>query len=134
MTEEIQWKDSFHTLGKAIERLAELLSNPELDKVDYLRDASIQRFEFTIELFWKTLKKALFYEKIESTSPRDVLSKAYQYNLINDESIWLKMLDDRNNSSHAYEEEKAKIIFQHIKDYLPIFQLTYKSLKEKYNL
>ena len=44
------------------------------------------------------------------------------------------MLDDRNNTSHAYDEEKAKIIFEHIKSYLPIFEATYDSLKDKYNL
>jgi hypothetical protein len=45
---EIEWKDYFETLGKAIERLNEVLNHPELDQIDYLRDASIQRFEFTI--------------------------------------------------------------------------------------
>lgn len=131
---DIQWKDSFYTLGRAIDRLKDVLDHPQLDEMDYLRDATIQRFEFTIELFWKILKKVLFHEKVESTTPRDTLSKAYQYNLIDNEKIWLNMLDDRNNTSHAYKEAEAKIIFEHIKSYFPIFQNTYLSLKEKYNL
>jgi nucleotidyltransferase substrate binding protein (TIGR01987 family) len=73
-----------------------------------MRDAAIQRFEFTIELFWKILKKVLFHEKIESTTPRDTLSKAYQYKLIDDEEVWLAMLDDRNNASHAYKGRRSK--------------------------
>jgi nucleotidyltransferase substrate binding protein (TIGR01987 family) len=131
---EINWKDYFNTLGRAIDRLQDVLEHPELDQIDYLRDAAIQRFEFTIELFWKLLKKVLLHEKVESTTPRDTLNKAYQYMLIHDEQIWLAMLDDRNNTSHAYKEEAAKVIFGHIKTYMPVFQSTYKALKNKYNL
>ena len=87
-----------------------------------------------IELFWKVLKKILAYEKIEVTTPRDTLSKAYQYNLIDSESIWLAMLDDRNNTSHAYKEHEATVIFNNIKKYLPIFQETYQMLQSKYRL
>ena len=131
---DIQWKDSFYTLGKAIERLKEVLHHPQLHEIDCMRDAAIQRFEFSIELFWKILKKILLHEKIESTTPRDTLSKSYQYKLINNEEVWLKMLDDRNNTSHAYQETQAKIIFEHITSYLPVFQKTYIALKEKYDL
>lgn len=132
--QEIQWKDYFYTLGKAIDRLQEVINHPQLNEIEYLRDAAIQRFEFTIELFWKVLKKVLSYEKIDATTPRDVLSKSYQYKLIDDENIWLRMLDDRNNTSHAYKEEEAKIIFEHIKKYLPVFQSTYLMLKDRYQL
>jgi len=134
MKEEIQWKDYFYTLGRAIDRLEEILNHPEIDKFDYLRDATIQRFEFSIELFWKALKKVLLHEKIASTTPRDTLAKAYQYKLISDELVWLAMLDDRNNTSHAYKEEAAKAIFEDIKTYLPVFQSTYNCLKDRYGL
>lgn len=131
---EITWKDHFNSLGNAIDRLQEVIEHPGLDQIDFLRDATIQRFKLTIELFWKALKKILFHEKVESTTPRDVLSKSYQYGLINDQEVWLQMLDDRNNTSHAYKEKEAKIIFEHIKEYLPIFQKTYLSLGKKYKL
>ena len=134
MKEPIYWKDNFTALGKAINRLKEVITSTGPDEHDYMRDASIQRFEFVIELFWKTLKKILHHEKENTTTPRDTLSKAYQYKLIDSEDIWLNMLDDRNNTSHAYDEEKAKIIFEHIKSYLPILETTYNSLKDKYKL
>jgi len=128
------WKDHFYTLGNAISRLRDVLEHPQIDELDFLRDATIQRFEFTIELFWKVLKKILSYEKLESTTPRDTLSQAYQYQLISDENIWLSMLDDRNNTSHAYKEKESKMIFEHIKGYLPVFEKTYQVLKKKYHL
>jgi predicted transcriptional regulator len=40
-------------LRAALERLGEALHEP---KTDIVRDAAIQRFEFSFELFWKTLK------------------------------------------------------------------------------
>ena len=131
---KMEWKDYFYTLGKAINRLKEVLEHPQLNTIDYMRDAAIQRFEFTIELFWKILKKVLSHEKIVSTTPRDTLAKSYQYKLIDDEAIWLAMLDDRNNTSHAYKEEAAKIIFSNIKKYLPVFESTYLNLKKHYRL
>lgn len=131
---EIQWRDSFYTLGNVIERLNNILNHPEINENDYMRDATIQRFEFTIELFWKVLKKILFHEKLEASTPRDAISKAYQFQLIDHGEIWLSMLDDRNNTSNAYKEAEAKIIFEHIKTYLPVFKQTFFALKEKYNL
>ena len=131
---ELAWKDFFYTLGNAVNRLQEVLQHTDIDNIEYLRDASIQRFEFTIELFWKVLKKILAYEKVETGTPRDTLSKAYQYHLIQDEEVWLSMLDDRNNTSHAYKEKEAKLIFDHIKNYCPVFVATYEDLKKKYKL
>lgn len=128
------WQDSFTSLGQAIIRLGEVIRHKESTQNDYMQDAAIQRFEFVIELFWKVLKKMLTYEKIESTTPREVLSKSFQFQLIDNEELWLKMLDDRNITSHAYKQEKAKQIFENIKIYLPIFEATYSFLKTKYKL
>jgi nucleotidyltransferase substrate binding protein (TIGR01987 family) len=128
------WKDYFDTWGQAIGRLAEVIHHPDLGKNEYMQDAAIQRFEFVMELCWKVLKKVLSYEKIDSTTPRDVLNKAFQYKIIDDEKIWLKMLDDRNCTSHVYKQEEARRVFANIKGYLPIFEKTYDYLKLKYHL
>lgn len=132
--EEIYWRDYFYTLGNSISRLQEVMEHPDLNKHDYMQDAAIQRFEFVTELFWKVLKKALLYEKIDTTTPRDVLSKAYQYKIIDDEILCLKMLSDRNSTSHVYREEVAKRVFQNIHLYLPVFMNTYEKLKKTYRL
>jgi len=129
---EIFWKDSFLALGQAIQRLHEVIERTKVDKDPIFLDAAIQRFEFVIELFWKTLKKILAYEKIDSTTPKDVLSKAFQFSIIDDEKIWLEMLRDRNNTSHVYKYEDAKRVFENIKLYLPILEKTYNKLDKKY--
>lgn len=130
---KLLWQDYFATLGRAIDALKEVLDLPNVDKVSYLRDATIQRFEFTIELYWRVLKKFLAHEKIDAVTPRDVFNKAFQYHLIDDDVFWVSMLDDRNSTSHIYSEEQSLVIFMRIKDYHPIMRHTYERLQKKFD-
>jgi nucleotidyltransferase substrate binding protein (TIGR01987 family) len=104
----------------AAARLAEAATLPETDIV---RDAAIQRFEFTFELVWKTLQLYLEHEGLESGGPRAVLKRAFVMRLIPDQDeadVWLRMLDDRNLTSHAYDETLAVRIYTRIvQDYAP---------------
>ena len=104
----------------AAARLDEVAALPETDIV---RDAAIQRFEFTFELVWKTLQLYLEHEGLESSGPRAVLKRAFVIRLISDQDeadVWLQMLDDRNLTSHAYDETLAVRIYTRIvHDYAP---------------
>ena len=80
-------KDPFDNLENALERLREVLAEKDLDQNEYMQDSSIRRFRFVIEFYMKVLKKFLAYEKIESTTPRDVLSKAFQFKLIDNRPL-----------------------------------------------
>ena len=125
-------QDTFQSLAQALQRLKETLTSPLIDKDLNYRDAAIQRFEFTLEAFWKALKRYLSYEKVDVNTPREVMQKAYQFSWIDDESVWLDMLDDRNKSSHVYSEDEAQRIFQNIRNtYYPVMQRTYDRLQEK---
>ena len=124
---------SFQSLDKAMARFGESLIIPDNSEyTERLQDGAIQRFEFTIELYWKVLKKILLDEKAETTTPKDTLSKAFQFRLIDDEKMWLAMLDDRNKTSHLYDFNETRKIFENIKTYYPIMQKTYIKLKEKF--
>lgn len=59
-------------------------------------DGALQRFEFTFELFWKTLKLHLDQEGIIVGTPKQCFKEAYRLGLIRDEASALRMLDDRN--------------------------------------
>jgi nucleotidyltransferase substrate binding protein (TIGR01987 family) len=39
---------------------------------------------------------------------------------IENEQGWLAMLDDRNRTSHTYDEDLAKAVFRRLPDYLPL--------------
>lgn len=105
----------------AAARLLEAAAQPESA---ILRDAVIQRFEFSFELVWKALKLYLERQGHECGGPRPTLKKAFAEGLIStaDEGdVWLQMLEDRNLTSHAYDEALAIRIYQHIvKDYAPL--------------
>lgn len=50
--------DNLSQLNNAISRFEEVIKAPtNKENEEFMWDAAIQRFEFTIELFWKTLKK-----------------------------------------------------------------------------
>lgn len=93
-------------------------------------DATIQRFELTIELFWKLLKRILASKGIEVLYPKDVLRQAYAGKLIDNEDAWLNMLRDRNLTSHTYNEDLADEIYGNIRGYYPIIKATFDKLKQ----
>lgn len=84
---------------------------------DIVYDGVIQRFEFTFELSWKLMKMFLEYAGItEIKSPRSAIREAYTYGLIEDGEQWIDMMVDRNKTSHQYDEDEAKLIYEKIKD------------------
>jgi nucleotidyltransferase substrate binding protein (TIGR01987 family) len=83
---------------------------------DIVYDGVIQRFEFTFELSWKLMKMFLEYTGItEIKSPRTTIREAFSYGLIEDGEQWIDMMVDRNKTSHLYDEEEAKLIYEKIK-------------------
>ena len=120
---------SISQLQKASERLRDAL---EVEDSELKVDASIQRFEFTFELAWKTLKRALLYEGRICKSPRECLKAGFQLGLISEENVWLDMLDDRNAMSHIYSEEQAKKIYEKIPDYYAVFLNLLTELQKRY--
>lgn len=91
--------------GKALHRLLEAL---DLDETSIVRDALIQRFEFTFEMAWKTLFRYLA-DRGETMAAKawDVLPVAFESKLIDDAEVWDRMREYRNDLSHEYNEAKA---------------------------
>ena len=91
--------------NRALDRLHEVL---ELDESDIIRDSLIQRFEFTYELAWK----CMFYwmrgqgEKVVEMQ-KPILAAAFRCELIEDPGLWEKIKDERDETSHTYNEAKA---------------------------
>jgi len=120
-------KYSFQKFSKALARLNDGVKKTknELDK-----DGVIQRFEFTFELVWKTLRIFLFQQGIVTNSPKEVLKESFKFGIITDEDTYLDMLNDRNQTSHIYSEVVSRQIFTRIKKYyLPSLLELAKKLK-----
>ncbi len=128
--EEVRKADiSLEKLGRALKRLKTSLDAP-LDEEGMIRDSCIQRFEFVMELYWKTFKHLLEEEGVEIVLPKQALQKAYQAKWIEDEKLWLNMLVDRNQTSHSYNEDIAQEIYEHLHSYYPALKQTYAQLVE----
>lgn len=89
----------------ALARLREALAIE--DRSPIVMDGTLQRFEFTFELAWKTMKRFLEAEGAQPGTPRDVLRRASEAGWIDDEAVWLQMLKDRNTASHVYSQQQA---------------------------
>lgn len=115
MEQKNRWQQRLEDFKKAHARLQEALNRTEFDEL--VKDGIIQRFEFTFELAWKTLKDYLEDNGVmDVANPKKVLRKAFQENLFNDGELWLKMLEDRNSLSHLYKQEMSDNIFKSIKE------------------
>jgi len=102
-----------HNFEKALNKLKQAV---EIAQDDLDKDGVIQRFEFTIELLWKTLKAILEYNGRECSTPRNCIKEAFKANIISDDDIILDMIEDRNLSSHIYDEKTSNEIFEKIKN------------------
>lgn len=90
---------------RALARLHEALQESETDIV---RDAVIQRFEFTFEMAWLSLFDFLA-SKGERVAKQAwaVLPLAFQALLVDDAEVWDQVRAYRNLTSHTYDEAKA---------------------------
>lgn len=127
---KIKIQQSLINLENALARLHEALKIKNPDQL-YI-DGTIQRFEFTLEIFWKTLKRLLESEGINSETPKSTLKEAYQIGWLHDEVAWLQMLNDRNLTSHIYDSDVAKRIYEDIKKYYPEMNRVFQELKKRH--
>lgn len=84
-------------------------------KNEFLRDSVIQRFEFTYELAWKSLKRYLEQEEgsenIDALPRRDLFRLAAEKGLLKDPVLWFGYHRARNETVHTYQEAKAEEVY-----------------------
>ena len=107
----------FSPLEKAINSLKRALDRATGASGDEeLRDACIQRFEYTFELCWKMLKRQLEQElpnpaEVDGYSYRHLFRIGAERGLVEDVEAWFDYRERRNITSHTYDEEKAARVF-----------------------
>lgn len=99
---------------KARNKLADAIQNA---KSELEKTGAIKCFEYCYELSWKLMKKILQKKGIETNNPRDAFREAAKNTLISDPEIWFDFILKRNLTTHTYDENLAKEIFE----FLPIF-------------
>ncbi len=123
-------------LNEAISYLKKLDSQIEKQAVDFLenedlrrslRDSLIQRFEFSVDLFWKYIKKYLelqLNEPSEFNTPKSVIKSACKTKIISekDAELIIEMIKCRNLTSHIYKEELSDKIASQIPVYYEVMK------------
>ena len=124
-----KYNRNLRNLEKALIQLGKALEEVESPIV---RDACLQRFEFSYELLWKTLK--IFLEDIHgvrAVSPRQVFKEAFALSLIEKEETFVEMIESRNTLSHTYSEEQAMKIYERCTDYLSVMHSVFAQLNKQ---
>lgn len=120
-----------------VSALASLREAPQQDlDNEFIQSGIIDKFELQFELGWKLFKALLAYEGdpvSASGSPRDTIKTAFQYYDFMDETLWLRMLRDRNDSAHIYDADRARnLVHVIISEYIPEFERVLDGLDRRY--
>jgi nucleotidyltransferase substrate binding protein (TIGR01987 family) len=107
MTADMRWKQRYENFSRAFGLLDEALKNGPGSLNQLEREGVIQRFEYTFELAWKTVKDYLENAGVvfEEATPRKVLKSAYASGFLSEGQVWIDMLDQRNLLSHTYDRK-----------------------------
>ena len=130
MKKEIRWHYRFKNFSRAYLLLQEALE--DIEQLNELEtEGVIKRFEYSLELAWKTMKDYLEFNGflLVSVTPKDVIRTAYQAKLIDDVQVWINMITDRNLMAHTYDFEKFDKVVQALREkYLLHFSNLYEKL------
>ena len=111
-------KQRLELARKALVTLDELVGISKPTPIE--RDAAIQRFEYSFEAVWKTARRYLYdIEGVEVASPKAVIRASFAAGLLDEQAtrLALEMVDDRNLTSHTYNEGLAELIFSRLNKY-----------------
>ena len=115
-------KERLAVARQALKTFEEILREP---KTSIVRDAAIQRFEYTFETIWKAAQSYLkVMESLDAGSPKSAMRSSHQVGLLTEEQARcaLAMADDRNLTVHTYNEALAEKIYSNLFQYAPLME------------
>ncbi len=122
---DIRWKQRFNNYSRAFQTLVaavELARSRDLSELE--QQGVIQSFEFTHELAWNVLKDYLEEKGITGLiGSKDATRSAFKNGLIEDGEAWMKMIEDRNKTSHTYDPVIALAVVENVLErFYPAFE------------
>jgi len=134
MRNDTRWKQRLENFERAFLLLQEAFKKDSAEMSDLEKEGAVQRFEYTFELAWKTLKDYLDYSGVvfDQITPRSVIKQAFAAKIVKDGQTWIEMLEQRNLMSHTYDSQKFDAAFSNImQHYLVALEQVFTWLKEK---
>jgi nucleotidyltransferase substrate binding protein (TIGR01987 family) len=115
----------------ALRTLREVLGEP---KTSIVRDAAIQRFEYSFETVWKASQRYLRdREGLDHPSPARVVRSCHAIGLLGEEEarLGLRMVGDRNLTVHTYNEKLAEEIYARLGSYCALMETWLEAIAAK---
>jgi len=134
MPQDIRWKQRFQNFERAYGLLAEALQRGPAVLSALEKEGAVQRFEYSFELAWKTIKDFLEAGGLvfSPVTPRQVLKDAFAAKVVVDGHVWIDMLDHRNLLSHTYDAGKfEKAVVAIAERYLPAMAELHRYFSER---
>jgi nucleotidyltransferase substrate binding protein (TIGR01987 family) len=137
--QDIRWLQRFQNYSRVFGLLREIIEeNADITTLEAIvKEGIIQRFEYTFELAWKTLKDKMLEDglKFERISPKHVFRLAHQSHYVDNIEIWLDMTNDRNLMSHTYDFSTFDGVLKKLQNaYFPLLAELYAYfIEEKLN-
>ena len=105
---DIRWQQRFENFDRALSLLNDALSRGPSALNQLEKEGAVQRFEYTLELAWKTVKDYLEQSGVvlSAVTPRQVIKDAFAARILDDGQTWIDMIDHRNLLSHTYDAAK----------------------------
>ena len=100
---DIRWLQRFQNFDRAFLLLRSALEERDIEKMSGLeKEGLIQRFEYSYELAWKTMKDYLEEQgaNINPVTPRNVIKEEFAAKINTDGQVWVDMMLYRNLLSH----------------------------------
>lgn len=121
-----RWKYRFDNFQGVFDLLRQAMDQYHQHGLSQLeKEGAVQRFEYTMELAWKTIKDYLEYQQLAlpQPTPRAVVREAFATGLVRDGQVWMDALDARNKMSHVYDiNEFTRVIDEIQARYLPAIE------------
>ncbi|MGH9361291.1 MAG: HI0074 family nucleotidyltransferase substrate-binding subunit [Thermoanaerobaculia bacterium] len=125
------------TFRQAVEGFADLLALDisvfDAKVQDGLKNGQVQKFEYSTELAWKTIKKFLFVlDGIDAGTPKSAIKEFYLAGYVReaDYETLLAMIEDRNRLSHVYRAEEFEKIHGQLKRHTEVMKKVAGVLEE----
>ncbi len=135
MVEDVRWIQRFQNFDRAFKLINSALKDHTFKQLsDLEQEGVIQRFEYTYELAWKTMKDYLEDNGItfSPVTPRNVIKEAFAAGVIRNGQTWIDMMLHRNMLAHTYDFSRFTEVLTAIEgQYLSAFHDLHEWLQDK---
>jgi nucleotidyltransferase substrate binding protein (TIGR01987 family) len=132
MNNELRWQQRFTNFDKAYRNFIQIADCQLEDLSKLEKEGFVQRFEYTLELAWKTLKDYLLEQGFDLASPKEVIRQAFQNEIITDGEVWMEALSRRNLTSHTYNPEVLEKTLAFLRtEFYPVIEKMHATLRHQ---